>query len=130
MKIVKKEKKNWDKPWLGTEVSCIRCECIFSLGLDSQVKKGRYGDYFADCPECKGDCDFEIKPGHPRASKSQLMKIIKSGKTKQKKPRFKKKCKFCGCIFSPEADDKTEEVYNGREDVNCFRCPYCGMLVR
>ena len=58
MKILRKPKKNHDKPWVGHTETCRDCDCVFRLEANDKVKfysSQRDGDcYEVTCPGCKG----------------------------------------------------------------------------
>ena len=55
MKIVKAGNINWDKPWVGKEMCCGKCGCVFVPGEDDKVNSDddhRGPSYWLNCPTC------------------------------------------------------------------------------
>ena len=63
MKILKKGKKNPNKPWIGYKAECLNCECRFQLEATDKVRfypDQRDGDYYETrCPECKNSVTIQ-----------------------------------------------------------------------
>ena len=63
-KIIRKGKKNPNKPWVFYKTICPHCYCKFKLLPNDDVRfvpDQREGDYYmVECPDCKSDVTIAV----------------------------------------------------------------------